>query len=224
MSLESPQKINRCLERLADLRARADAETDSILKAELRDYEGQWSEILETYRFLDAAGRYLSDIRAKRAKPVSTRFPRSGVSLAQRLDVLVSAAIEHADGKARAAFYLADEAGKELHHVIGMTEAYARCVNGFAIGERSLACGLAVAIRHPVVTPDVTEEPRWKQWLWLAEEFRYRACWSFPIASSAGKALGSFAWYYPERRAASAHDLDFASVLTRTAASIIVRH
>ncbi len=216
------QKISRCLERLTDLQARADAETDPILKAELRGYEAQWSDLLETYRFLDATGRHLDEMRDRRAKPFAPQLPRSGVSLAQRLEVLVSAAIEHADGKARAAFYLADEAGKELRHVTGMTDAYARCVNGFAIGERSLACGLAVARRQPIVTPDVTEEPRWKQWLWLAEEFRYRACWSFPIASSSGRTLGSFALYYPERRAPTPRDLDFASVLTRTAATIIV--
>jgi two-component system CheB/CheR fusion protein len=35
-----------------------------------------------------------------------------------------------------------------LHHVIGMPQAYARCVDGFSIGVQSLACGLAAAIRR----------------------------------------------------------------------------
>jgi hypothetical protein len=65
MSLESSEKINRCLERVADLRARSDAETNSALRAELRDYEVQWLDILETYQFLDEAGRYLSGMRAE---------------------------------------------------------------------------------------------------------------------------------------------------------------
>lgn len=223
MFLESSEKISHCFERVADLRARADAETNSALKAELREYEAQWLDLLDTYRFLDKAGRYLQGMRARQLKPISAPFPSSDASLAQRLEVLVHAAIEHADGKARAAFYLADEAGTELHHVIGMTDAYAQCVNGFAIGERSLACGLAVARQQPIVTPDVNEEPRWKPWLWLAEQFRYRACWSFPIAIASSKVLGSFALYYPDRREATARDLDFASVLTRTAATIIAR-
>jgi GAF domain-containing protein len=88
---------------------------------------------------------------------------------------------------------------------------------------QSLACRLAVAIGRPVITPDVTEEPRRKQWLWLAEQFDYRVCWSFPVSASSGKIMGSFAIYYQEPREATQHDLDLAAVLTRTATSIISR-
>jgi hypothetical protein len=42
---------------------------------------------------------------------------------ARKAELRVYAAIEHADGKARAGFYLADAAGTELHHVTGMTDA-----------------------------------------------------------------------------------------------------
>jgi hypothetical protein len=99
-------------------------------------------------------------------------FPaRNGASLAGQLEVLVRTAIEHADGKARAAFYLADAAARELHHIVGMPQAYARHVNGFVISTHSLACGLAAATRQSVITPDVSAEPRWKPWLWLAEEW-----------------------------------------------------
>jgi GAF domain-containing protein len=139
------------------------------------------------------------------------------------LEVLIWAAIEHAEGKARAAFYLSDAAELELHHIVGMPPEYARCVNGFAISEQSLACGLAVATRRPIITSDVSGEPRWKGWLWLAKEFGYRACWSFPVATSSGRVLGSFAMYYAEPREATPHDVDLASFLTRTAAMIISR-
>jgi len=111
-----------------------------------------------------------------------------------------------------------------LHHVIGMPPAYARCVDGFTISEQSLACGLAVAKRQSIITPDVSDEPRWKPWLWLAEEFRYHACWSFPVEAFSGKVLGSFAMYYPEPRDATPRDLDLAAVLARTAATVISRH
>src|SRR5262249_48553813 len=127
-----------------------------------------------------------------------------------------------AGGKARAAFYLSDTSEQTLHHVIGMSSEYARCVDGFAIGKQSLACGLAVAERRPIITPDVTEEPRWREWVWLARQFGYRACWSFPV-ETAGKALGSFAMYYAEPHEATKSDVDFAAVLTRAAATIISR-
>ena len=53
------------------------------------------------------------------------------------------------------------------------------------------------------------------------KDFDYRACWSFPVAISSGKVLGSFAMYYKEPREAAVRDLDLASALTRTAATII---
>jgi GAF domain-containing protein len=223
MSFDSSDRISNCVARISDLRARGDAEHDPLLKAEFRLREAQWFEILESYQLIDAAGSYLRDVRARRSRALQTlpSLARNGASLSDVLGVLVGVAVEHAEGKARAAFYLADAAEKELHHITGMTDAYAKCVDGFAIGKHSLACGLAVARREPVITPDVSEEPRWKEWLWLAEEFCYRACWSFPIEASSGRVLGCFAIYYPERRETTPRDLDMASVLTRTAARII---
>ena len=188
----------------------------------------QWLAVLESYAFVADGTRFLSETRARRSalqqkvaqagkeiglsRTDTELLPAvNGASLGDLLEVLVWAAVEHADSKARAAFYLSDAAELELHHIVGMPPEYARYVNGFAIGEQSLACGLAV-------------EPRWNDWLWLAKEFGYRACWSFPIATSSGKVLGSFAMYYAEPREATPRDIDLASVLTRTAATIISRH
>jgi GAF domain-containing protein len=63
---------------------------------------------------------------------------------------------------------------------------------------------LAAAIRLPVITPDVHEEPRWKPWLSLAKEGGYRACWSFPVETPARRVVGTFAMYYREPRKADA--------------------
>jgi hypothetical protein len=233
MPVITSDKISQCLARISELRKRANAEPDPAARARLQDLELQWLSILDSYKLVKDANWFLNDLRRRsaatdgtpvriRAEPPPSRM--NGASLAELLEALVCVAIEHTDGKARAAFYLADPAGAELSHITGMPDAYARCVNGFAIGEKSLACGLAVAMRRPVITPDVSEEPRWKDWLWLAEEFRYRACWSFPIGTSSGKVLGSFAMYYEQPRHATSGDLDLASVLTRAAATIISRH
>lgn len=172
-------------------------------------------------RLLDVLEDTLALLEQRR-RPIGIREIRraNGPSLTDLLHVLVCTATEHADGNARAAFYLSDASEQTLHHVTGMSREYALKVDGFAIGEHSLACGLAVATRRPILTPDVTEEPRWKEWVWLARRFDYRACWSFPIATSS-KVFGSFAMYYAEPHAASPRDLDLASTITRAAASII---
>jgi hypothetical protein len=145
----------------------------------------------------------------------------NGASLADLLEVLVHSAIDLTGGKARAAFYRANANESELHHITGMPQAYARHVDGFAISGQSLACGLAAFKRQPIITPDVIAEPRWKPWLWLAKEFDYRACWSFPIETSAGKLFGTFAMYYKDPTEATPPDLDLTSTLTRAASTII---
>ena len=156
-------------------------------------------------RLADAAARLLS--------PAS-----NGSSLAGSLQKLVQTATEQAEGNARAAFYLANSQRTVLHHITGMTQEYARCVDGFAISSLSLACGLAAATRHAVSTPDVIQEPGWARLRWLAEEFDYRACWSFPIEAPNARILGTFAAYYKEPTEAKQRDLELMSAPTRTAA------
>jgi signal transduction histidine kinase/ActR/RegA family two-component response regulator len=92
------------------------------------------------------------------------------------------------------------------------------------IGRESPGCGFAVSIGKPVITADVTEEPRWKEWLWVAEEYGFRACWSFPVETSAGKVVGSFAMYFKEPRDATSADRELAAVLTQSAAMITSQH
>src|SRR5262249_20470657 len=211
-------KLGEALARAADLRKRANAATDPIWKAELLQMELAWLGVVESYRFVSQANCFLADVYARRSeklaqtgvKSVGVGPPRGGLegagnrsSLADLLDVLVCTAIEQSEGKARAAFYLADANRTELRHIIGMPQAYARYVDGFAISPQSLACGVAAATGHPVITSDVTEEPRWKDWLWLAKQFDYRACWGFSVLTSSGKVIGCFSMYFrdpPERR------------------------
>jgi PAS domain S-box-containing protein len=144
--------------------------------------------------------------------------------LEEVLAFLISAAIGQMDANARCAFYIANSDGTELRHVVGMPESYARHVDGFKIGLESLACGLAVGAGQPVITPDVLRESRWTPWRWLAKEYDYRACWSFPVETSAGKTVGTFAMYFREPCEPTAQNLVFVASLTHAASIIISRH
>jgi PAS domain S-box-containing protein len=147
----------------------------------------------------------------------------NGESLETSLAVLVRTAVEQSSGKGRAAFYLMNQDGTALRHLIGMPDDYARHVDGFVVSPESLACGLATYRGEPVITPDVEDEPRWKPWLWLAREYKYRACWSFPVRTDGGPILGTLAWYFEEPRQPSPREKQLAAVLTHTAAIIISR-
>lgn len=149
----------------------------------------------------------------------------NGEPLEVSLGELVHGAIEHFGEGTRAAFYLADGGqNRSLHHLIGMPEDYARAVDGFQIGQEALACGLATPTGQPVLTTDVRTDPRWTSWTWLAERFDYRGCWSFPVHTSGGRLVGTFAVYSRQPRAATDADREFAAHLTQVAAIIISRH
>ncbi len=84
-----------------------------------------------------------------------------------------------------------------------------------------MACGLATFKGEPVITSDVRTDERWKDLRWLAEEYGYRGCWSFPLQSSVRQVLGTIAFYFREPRAATERDKEAAELLARTAAIII---
>ena len=147
-----------------------------------------------------------------------------GAPLADALGILVDTARSQSGGSLRSAFYLADPDGTGLQHVIGMPEPYALAVSDIEIGPDSFACGLAAFNRQPVITVDVRKEPRWQPWLWLAEEHGFRAVWSFPAETVAGRVVGTFAVYFRDPREATPRDHEFAAALTQTAAIIISQH
>lgn len=146
----------------------------------------------------------------------------NGDSLQISLGFLLQSLLDQAADDRRCAFYIAQ--GETLHHVVGMPEEYAKCVNGFVISPESLACGLAVATGTPVITPDVLKDPRWQPWTWLALRFNYRGCWSFPVETSAGHLVGSLAMYFERPREPTALDLELATAFTHTAGIIMSQH
>lgn len=148
----------------------------------------------------------------------------NGEPLEGSLSVLVRTATDALDRGTRAAFYLANVDGTALKPIVGMPPGYAAAFDGFKIGPESLACGLAMYTGEPVITADVMEEPCWEQWRELAERFDFRGCWSFPIHTSAGKFIGTLAFYFRQPREATARDFELASPLTRTAAIIISKN
>ncbi len=144
-----------------------------------------------------------------------------GRPLAACLSPLVPTAVAHF-GNARAAFYMLRSDGPAaLVHVTGMSDEYARHVDGFKIGPESLACGLAVQKAAAVVAPDVDQDPRWEPWLWLAHAHGYRSCWLFPVQAIGGPVLGTFALYFPKPRAPTHDDLNVVAALEHSAAIIM---
>lgn len=143
--------------------------------------------------------------------------------LKETLEILVDTATSALGEGTQAAFFLTGPNGGTLHHIAGMPDEYAAAVDGLQVGPESLACGLAAHSGQAVLTADVYLDPLWKPWIWLAEKYQYRACWSFPINTATGRFVGTFSVYWPEPREAVGCDIDRAALITQTAGIIISR-
>jgi signal transduction histidine kinase len=150
----------------------------------------------------------------------------SGAPIERSLGHLIRIALDEIPDS-RAGFFLVDEDQRCLHPIAvaeGMPETYTRNVEGLKVSETSFACGLAAAIKRPIITPDVETAAIWKPWLSIAREFCFRACWSFPIHTATGRAIGTFALYHRQPREATKRDLELADIITHAAAIIISHH
>ena len=121
----------------------------------------------------------------------------NGAPLAESLEPLVRTAVETLGRGARAAFYIVNDDGKRLHHLVGMPTDYAKLVDGVETGPGSR---------------------------WPAEQFDARDCWSFPINTEAGKFVGTLVIYLSQPQSPTNRDLELASLITNSASIIISRH
>lgn len=151
------------------------------------------------------------------------RAAMRGQPLQVSLKPLIDAIVLQTNGDARAAFYVIPPCKEGLHLVAGMSEEYAKDVNGFKVGPESPACGLAMHTGEPVITPDIEEEPLWIPFRDMARKHRYRGCWSFPVRTEGGPVLGTLAMYFESPREPRPHELEMADVLAHAAAIIISR-
>jgi diguanylate cyclase (GGDEF)-like protein/PAS domain S-box-containing protein len=78
--------------------------------------------------------------------------------------------------------------------------AYADALDGAAIGPQAGACGTSAFLGRPVIVPDIATDPLWDGYRDLPLPEDIKACWSSPIKSSDGRVIGTFAFYFCERR------------------------
>ena len=98
-----------------------------------------------------------------------------------------------------------------LIHPLGapsLPEDYSRSLDGIAIGPNAGSCGTAAYLGEAVLAEDIDTDPRWQPF--KAGRFKtgplevgLRACWSTPIKAKDGRVIGTFAFYFRERRGPS---------------------
>jgi hypothetical protein len=120
---------------------------------------------------------------------------------------------------------LLDEDGQHVRHgaAPNLPESYTKAMNGLSIGPKAGSCGTAMYRREPVVVTDILQDPLWDAYREVVAPYGFRACWSTPILSHSGKALGSFAMYYREPRSPSPTESRVLEMATHLAGIAIER-
>ena len=89
-------------------------------------------------------------------------------------------------------------------------------LNGLVPGPAAGSCGTAVYSDEPQFVEDTSLDARWANFGQYVVDFKVRACWSYPILTAEGKAIGSVALSSFEKR----QPLPFHRRLLETAAHL----
>jgi PAS domain S-box-containing protein len=118
--------------------------------------------------------------------------------------------VEGTESGLHASILLLDEDGRTLRHVAAVTlpRSYTEAIDGAAIGPEAFSCGTAVWRRERVVIADIETDPLGALFRAQALAHGLRACWSVPMLSSDGRALGAFGIYATEPRMPTTADLE----------------
>jgi diguanylate cyclase (GGDEF)-like protein/PAS domain S-box-containing protein len=84
-----------------------------------------------------------------------------------------------------------------------LPRAVVESIDGRPAGPCAGSCGTAAWRGEPVVSIDIAHDPLWADYRQLALPYGLLACWSSPIKAEDGAVIGTFAFYYHERRAPS---------------------
>ncbi|WP_145513640.1 sensor domain-containing protein [Yersinia massiliensis] len=91
---------------------------------------------------------------------------------------------------------------------------YTAALSCVPIGPIAGSCGTAAFRKIPVEVQDIATDPLWENYRHLILPHGFLACWSTPILSSQGQVLGTFAFYYKEKRGPSEFHCQLVKLIT----------
>lgn len=107
---------------------------------------------------------------------------------------------------------LSVDADGAMHSVAApsLPDHYNRSVSGIRMGPAAGSCGTCAFRRREVAVTDIQTDPLWADFKHLVAPLGLLACWSSPIIS-AGRVVGTFAFYYREKRGPTDFERDIVS-------------
>ncbi|MGX9394005.1 sensor domain-containing phosphodiesterase (plasmid) [Nitrobacteraceae bacterium UC4446_H13] len=113
-----------------------------------------------------------------------------------------------------------------LHPLSGpkFPDEYLTLLEGLLIGPQVGSCGSAAYFGTAVAVTDIETDLRWTDFKEPILALGLNACWSSPICGSDGAVLGTFAFYFQEKRGPTAQEEEIVTACTSLCAIALERH
>jgi formate hydrogenlyase transcriptional activator len=148
----------------------------------------------------------------------------TGSPLSEVLAVIAQLVESQAEGML-CTIWLPDEDGKELYCAAAPSlPGFSTHVGTMVIGPRGGSCGTAMYRKEPVFVGDILTDPIWDLYRDRMLRYGIRSVWSRPLFTSEGKALGTFAILYREKRSPGSSDLQLIESASHITGIAIERH
>ena len=122
---------------------------------------------------------------------------------------------------------LVDADGTRLEHgaAPSLPASFIDSIIGRPVNADSGPCAMATHLNEQVIAADLASETRWAEHAWcpMAMAHGVRACWSTPISSTSGKAVGAFAIYYDKPRSPTPEQQELITQFSHVASIAIER-
>lgn len=148
-----------------------------------------------------------------------------GGPLATTLEALCRLA-EDVDRDSLVSILLLDAEQEQFRHgaAPSLPPSYSEKLDGRSVDPGFGPCGAAAHREQQVIASDIATDQRWaSEFRSLALAHGLRACWSTPVTSSEGRALGTFAIYWREARSPTPEQRSRIEQLTHLASIAIER-
>ncbi len=148
----------------------------------------------------------------------------SGAALTEVLTTLILAVESQIDDAIGSILLLDSQGCFQSGVAPHLPEAYNQSLNGLMPGEGVGSCGTAIARQQMVIVSDIASDPLWKDCKELALPYGLRACWSVPVITEDGEALGTFGLYHRQPQSPQPADLEVVALAANLARLAIERH
>lgn len=142
-----------------------------------------------------------------------------GEALSDILLEIVQVVDGQSAGRAVSAIMLVDQEAECLRYGAAghLPVQYWDSIDGIPIDIDRGTCAAAVALNDIVVTPDIENDPKWRELGHLPLALGLKGAWSVPIRGSDGSVLGTLGTYFREVRRPEEREMQVVGVLAETA-------